>query len=887
MENTQIIAPKTKDDRPLAAITDPLGILNRQQVEELIAQLIAPSSNLAADVFKVVAEGEAAMAWVGNSIFFAGDGDNNNKKFGANIQGETIVQRLSNFEHKAEIVDIALGTSHSMIVLEDGSLWMSGGSDQGQIGNGIYNTTDRYIQAVGPWAATPIVKCWASRYNSFVLDDNGVLYSCGQNSYGSLGLGDTLQHGSWTAVNTTNFAGQKVVQLGGDIQTTMILTDANELYACGRNDHGQLGNGGTANSTVFVRSTTQPVGTVTKLIANDRAFMVLLDDRTLWYTGYNGGNVHGDPGGADNIRETWTYLPSYVDIIDVAGGNWFDYNDLYTGIVALKSNGQLQVSGHNNSGWPILTNGVSSGYISSPTALSKDLFAGADIIAVWGGGLNRYALDEVGNLWAWGRQLYGQCLLNTQRGYDDDTVDQPRTCTPINDARLFMAIQNLERGYSHPVIPQIVQQTTVLGGGGDYTYRRITGHATQNITTLIEDGGSQSVSYALSGFQGPDLDTSGIRKIYLKIEGKQGGDAIDTGNVEVHVTYPDGTEHMVFRWDPVATSLSDTEFGDMVEIPIARNQLTFDIRLVADNFSNNYDYIQTTIIGVEEYVSNGNAGLAWTVIEKAPNGSNGTTLLNNTWSPIPFTDDLGTNPLQGASRVGSDITLPAGKYELTLQTNIVPAGYGINQYAGIRMWNVTTDEAIQRLPNINPMMTIDYYGNGHYGANGQTTVIDVDFAEETTFRFEVRASGGNMRTGWPSGAAGDEYFSRLRIVGGASLTPAGTWDYDSGWIADWGAANPQVFTHNLAADAFSAIVIQMKDGNNIPIQYNGTAIGENRAPGEFNIGYGPRVMLTNTNSITLDVPAYAGASAWMPTHADNPPGWAGNQPTHLRVLIRR
>ena len=432
------------------------------------------------------------------------------------------------------------------------------------------------------------------------------------------------------------------------------------------------------------------------------------------------------------------------------------------------------------------------------------------------------------------------------------------------------------------MIPQIVQQTTVLGGGGDYSYRAITGHVSQAVSTLVENGAVNSVSYAMSGFQGVDLDPAGIRKLYVKIEGKQGGDAFDTGDTEVWITYPDGTEHLVFRWDPVNTSISDTEFADMIEVPIARDQLTFDIRLATANFSGSYDFLRTTIVGAEEYVSNGNAGLSWTLVEKQPNGVVGTTLPSDTWTPIPFNDEIGTNHLQGASNVGSDITVPAGKYELTLMLNLFKSGYGIHEGIHMRMWNVTTGELIQRLPNISPMVTIDYYGNGHDSPNAQTVVIDVDFAEETTFRFEAYPNG-TMVTGQPGHGTLEEYYSRLRIVGGASLTPAGTWDFDSGWVAEWGNA-VQSFVHNLATDTPSSVLIQMKDGNNVPLTFYGSQYNDTE---DYFISYGH--LVTHPNANQIDVQKYQGIFAnryWLCPYT-NRPGWANPNPTHIRVLIRR
>ncbi|KAK1945324.1 Ultraviolet-B receptor UVR8 [Phytophthora citrophthora] len=70
------------------------------------------------------------------------------------------------------------------------------------------------------------------------------VWSCGQNSYGELGHGDTASRKSFERIQSLQH--KEIVQIGAGNEHTMALTADGKVLTCGYNDNGQCGQGGTA-----------------------------------------------------------------------------------------------------------------------------------------------------------------------------------------------------------------------------------------------------------------------------------------------------------------------------------------------------------------------------------------------------------------------------------------------------------------------------------------------------------------------------------------------------------------------------------------------------------------------------------------------------------------
>jgi alpha-tubulin suppressor-like RCC1 family protein len=94
------------------------------------------------------------------------------------IEHDTLEQIKTGVQH------IAGGSSHSLILLSDGTLLSCGFNNSGQLGDGT--TTNQLLPVQ---IKTAVQNISAGQYHSLILMADGTLFACGSNSNGQLGDG--------------------------------------------------------------------------------------------------------------------------------------------------------------------------------------------------------------------------------------------------------------------------------------------------------------------------------------------------------------------------------------------------------------------------------------------------------------------------------------------------------------------------------------------------------------------------------------------------------------------------------------------------------------------------------------------------------------------------
>ena len=118
----------------------------------------------------------------------------------------------------------------------DGYVWSCGDNSYGQLGLGNY-TDMSAAQKIGN--IPKIASISAGFYHSLLLDERGAVWGCGYNAYGQLGLNktDNILHPTQldSPVPITSVS-------AGDFHS-FFIDESESLWACGRNLMGQLGVG--------------------------------------------------------------------------------------------------------------------------------------------------------------------------------------------------------------------------------------------------------------------------------------------------------------------------------------------------------------------------------------------------------------------------------------------------------------------------------------------------------------------------------------------------------------------------------------------------------------------------------------------------------------------
>ena len=242
-----------------------------------------------------------------------------------------------------DVAFVSLGGSHSSAITKDGSLWTWGLNDRGQLGDG---TTEDRGTPVKVMDGVASVSLGAS--HSAAVKQDGSLWIWGDNSHGQ--LGDETAENRITPVKVMD--GVVSVSLGSSYSAA-IRSDGS-LWAWGLNDDGQVGDGTTENRITPVK-VMDGVESVSLGATHSAA---VAKDGSLWTWGFNGGS--GKLG--DGTTEDRSTPVKVMDgVASVSLGRWHS--------AAVKSDGSLWTWGSGEYGQLGRYYGGAGSYRRTPTEL--------------------------------------------------------------------------------------------------------------------------------------------------------------------------------------------------------------------------------------------------------------------------------------------------------------------------------------------------------------------------------------------------------------------------------------------------------------------------------------------------------------------------------------
>ena len=142
------------------------------------------------------------------------------------------------------VTDISAGGNHSLYI-KNGKLWAMGSNADGQLGDST--NWDRNRPILVPGIVGNIASIHAGRTYSYFTKQDGTIWRMGNNSDGQLGNGTTSSVSYPSEL--TDFSGA-MISAGG--AHALLLKSDKSLWATGDNSSGQLGNATTSSSATPV-----------------------------------------------------------------------------------------------------------------------------------------------------------------------------------------------------------------------------------------------------------------------------------------------------------------------------------------------------------------------------------------------------------------------------------------------------------------------------------------------------------------------------------------------------------------------------------------------------------------------------------------------------------
>ena len=318
-------------------------------------------------------------AWGDNYSGGLGQGDTTDRSSPVQIGS------LSSWRH------VASGFSNVFAIKTDGTLWVCGYNDNGQLGIGTSGSGTDISSPVQVGSLTNWKQVYGTEgKQTAALKTDGTLWTWGLNTHGTLGNGNTVSYSS--PVQVGSLTDWKQFTCGYSIGA--VKTDGT-LWTWGDNTRGQLGLGNTVkySSPVQVGSLTNWKQVWIGLFAG----AAIKTDGTLWVWGRNDNGLLGL---GNNV-----YDSSPVQVGSLT--NWRYVSIQRTHAVAIKTDGTLWSWGYSLSGG--LGTGVGGAY-SSPVQISaltnwRQITTNNECSA---------AVKSDGTLWVWGFNL-----INGQLGLGD------------------------------------------------------------------------------------------------------------------------------------------------------------------------------------------------------------------------------------------------------------------------------------------------------------------------------------------------------------------------------------------------------------------------------------------------------------------------------------
>lgn len=315
---------------------------------------------------------------------------------GPTIGGDTVTVTGEGLDSGSRFARVDGGNRHTCGLTDTGGIYCWGSNLNGQLGNGTTDDSSVPTRVAGELIDKMVIQIALGDSTSYALTSGGEVYAWGYNSNGQLGDGTTVD--SLIPKRVNGLSGIRGIAAGS---WHACATNTTSTYCWGLNGGGQLGNGTTIDSRTPTMPSVIQGKTITQLVAGDTFTLALANDGAVYAWGRNNVGQLGSGNNTDRSTPTTITASGAISgrsIIELATSGQTVYALDNTGLVyawGYNGNGQIGNSTTTNSNLPVAV--TTSGVLDGKT-----------IVKIAAGDLAGYAVDDSGEVYAWGYNGNGQ-----------------------------------------------------------------------------------------------------------------------------------------------------------------------------------------------------------------------------------------------------------------------------------------------------------------------------------------------------------------------------------------------------------------------------------------------------------------------------------------------
>ncbi len=213
-------------------------------------------------------------------------GWNDSGQFGDGTDTDSNIPKLVSELSYIDVIAMAAGSEHSVFLRSNGQVLTCGNNYHGQLGNST-NIDSNLPTQVGV-AFTDVIAVSAYGNNSMLLKTNGIVFAWGDNFFGQLGDGTTIESNFPLQVNQLT----NVIAISAGENRSIALKSNGNVASWGTNSNGELGNGTNMSSNFPVDASL--ITNVVAIAAGENHTVALKNDGSVYTWGSNGSGALGN-----------------------------------------------------------------------------------------------------------------------------------------------------------------------------------------------------------------------------------------------------------------------------------------------------------------------------------------------------------------------------------------------------------------------------------------------------------------------------------------------------------------------------------------------------------------------------------------------------------------